>query len=205
MVELLVVIAIVALLAALLSPALRQARESAHRLQCVSNLKQIGVGFVQYLQDNNDALPLAEENDGGPPKEGTSWFDVVGKEIYPNMNPNGVYYTSPPPQIFKCPNNVKAGYGRQNLSYGYNYVYLGSFVDHVSRRLGDINNPSETIMVADSSGSYNDGDLITPEVWLSVVGNLHSGGANVLWVDGHVSGHTRAEVNGRWPDWWDRN
>ena len=58
LIELLVVIAIIAILAAILFPAFARARENARRASCQSNLKQIGLGVVQYIQDYDNAFPL---------------------------------------------------------------------------------------------------------------------------------------------------
>ena len=57
LVELLVVIAVIAILAALLLPALSRAKERAYRAQCTSNLKQLGVAIELYADDHNDQLP----------------------------------------------------------------------------------------------------------------------------------------------------
>src|SRR6266850_1477163 len=65
LIELLVVIAIISILAALLLPVLTRARERAKLAQCVSNLKQIGVGFQLYCDENKDRFP--------PPGHETDW------------------------------------------------------------------------------------------------------------------------------------
>lgn len=80
LIELLVVIAIIAILAAILFPVFAQAREKARGISCISNLKQIGLGFLMYTQDYDEAFPVAIndlKNDGGcAPQLG--WFNAGG-------------------------------------------------------------------------------------------------------------------------------
>src|SRR5690349_1235069 len=65
LIELLIVIAIIAILAAILFPVFARARENARRSSCQSNLKQIGLAFAQYTQDNDERLPMAYNYYGG--------------------------------------------------------------------------------------------------------------------------------------------
>ena len=59
LIELLVVIAIIAILAAILFPVFAKAREKARQISCLSNLKQLGLGFIQYIQDNDSTFPAS--------------------------------------------------------------------------------------------------------------------------------------------------
>jgi prepilin-type N-terminal cleavage/methylation domain-containing protein len=59
LIELLVVIAIIAILASILFPVFARARENARRTSCLSNLKQIGMGFMQYTQDYDEKYPMS--------------------------------------------------------------------------------------------------------------------------------------------------
>jgi prepilin-type N-terminal cleavage/methylation domain-containing protein len=81
LVELLVVISIISLLMAILVPSLGKARASAKRAVCQSNLKQIGIGFKTYLDDNRDIMPPASD---------FPW-DITN----PFNDPNNPYYTPP--------------------------------------------------------------------------------------------------------------
>src|SRR5579862_1008968 len=62
LIELLVVIAIIAILAAILFPVFAQARESARKISCLSNTKQLGLGIMQYVQDYDETYPMDEWN-----------------------------------------------------------------------------------------------------------------------------------------------
>ena len=73
LIELLVVIAIIAILAALLMPALEKARQSASRVSCMSNLRQQGLAHQMYAGDNDLNLPLAQQHEPGKWSPGSQW------------------------------------------------------------------------------------------------------------------------------------
>ncbi len=104
MIELLVVIAIIAILAAILFPAFARARENARRASCQSNLKQIGLGILQYTQDYDEKYPMRYYGrpGGGAQQEVFSWR----RTTFP--------YTKSS-QLYACPSNTQnAGFSQDS-------------------------------------------------------------------------------------------
>ena len=112
LIELLVVIAIIAILAALLLPALARAKDKAKGIQCVSQVRQMVLGTIMYAEDNESSYPLTFYNTAAGYGEGAAWWDYINSYV-PNTNaflcpstkvvPNYPYSFST--------NGVKAGYG----------------------------------------------------------------------------------------------
>ena len=94
LIELLVVIAIIAILAAILFPVFARARENARRTSCLSNMKQIGLAFVQYTQDYDERFPIDQV--GAYPPGPYGWADA----LQPYLKST---------QTFQCPSESLAG------------------------------------------------------------------------------------------------
>ncbi len=181
LIELLVVIAIIAILAAILFPVFAKAREKARQASCASNLKQIGLGFAQYVQDFDERFPYT--NNGG-----SQYWPT---EVYP--------YTKSY-QIFRCPDDSTTN----GCSYLGNNQYSAIAIAQVPK-------VAEFIMVTDGNANGNPGGNTGDGHHMANTGNFnginadytmwdatarmtdpnngmprHSGGMNVLYCDSHV-------------------
>jgi prepilin-type N-terminal cleavage/methylation domain-containing protein/prepilin-type processing-associated H-X9-DG protein len=119
LIELLVVIAIIAILAAILFPVFARARENARRASCQSNLKQIGLGLLQYVQDYDETMPLIHYTTAAGTEK---WVDIVQPYLKSE-------------QIFTCPSATTdpGSGGRTSHNYktpairGSNWRFEGGF------------------------------------------------------------------------------
>ena len=145
LIELLVVIAIIAILAAILFPVFAKAREKARQITCTSNMKQLGLGFIQYTQDNDEKYP-------GCNNAATFPWGWAG-EIYPYVKSTGVY---------RCPDDSTTG----TTSYAVNqalYYNINGYPGHAS--IAALNSPAVTVLLLEISNSsvFDVTNAATPE------------------------------------------
>src|SRR5437763_11380256 len=118
LIELLVVIAIIAILAAILFPVFAQAREKARQTSCLSNLKQLGTGYMLYVQDYDEQFPLPCQSPTrinnvywSPPNLVTTQRTPDYQSWYATQGANVIYPYSKSYAIWACPSGaVKEGF-----------------------------------------------------------------------------------------------
>jgi len=189
LIELLVVIAIIAILAAILFPVFARAREKARQTSCLSNVKEIVLGVLMYVQDNDERFPRERYS-----ADAIAWYNTGAyvETKYGNYQPL-VYPYVKNKQVFMCPSSVRSDPAEQ---FAYNYAMNSSLsASTTPLKLPSVKEPTSILMVGDST--YE---------WIDRAARIyarHNHGANLGFCDGHAKWMSGSDIAGhpelRWP------
>jgi len=191
LIELLVVISIIALLVAILLPALSAARQAALAMTCASQLRQMGIGVMSYVEDNQGGLHSRYFHMGTAGSEATT----PGIAGYVGAGAVGVRNT-----IFTCP-TMQGFWPTQN--WNRNPTYTSNRLTNYTfglTRLAEIRNPTDTAYIFDGSGVFvPTASWFYTDVTYSGSSSIydlfypHSDTNNTLFFDGHVTPQIEAD------------
>ncbi|HZT41294.1 MAG TPA: prepilin-type N-terminal cleavage/methylation domain-containing protein [Chthonomonadaceae bacterium] len=199
LIELLVVIAIIAILAAILFPVFAQARERARAISCMSNLKQIGLATMMYVQDYDETFMWQPYPGWSPtqPKDPVTGITMPTLGFWDTLQP---YVKNQ--GIFSCPSNTDYYYnGNYPMNYKVNYGDNELIFTYKPVAEAVLQEPASLAMYADadilwgtfigyevkdSDGQYRRYWLYSdPKIWLYGV-KRHFNGLNAVFCDGHA-------------------
>lgn len=199
LIELLVVIAIIAILAAILFPVFARARENARRTSCLSNLKQMGLGLMQYTQDYDETYPCTGdtgyggENGGNGNAQTASWR----QKLQPYVKST---------QVFVCPSNPNntvtsdqgsptvagAAFPEIKLSYYINKNLYDPNGFQLGLKIAQIQETSTRIAIMDGGKNGFNGTYVNPEWDPSLADRFFAGHLSTMVIT-YCDGHAKAK------------
>ena len=198
LIELLVVIEIIAILAAILLPALNSAREIGRTASCVSTVKQLGTATLMYSSDFEDYPPNSLLYCYDKAKE--RWHHLIAPYLGEDKN-----RTTTPPEILHCPSvagdQVPKDYWDTN--YGMNWLFGSTYMKSAGEKpmkLIQVKTPSGVVLMGD--WAKKNSHLITAYDFTMSADRRklvlrHNDRANMIFVDGHCGDLTEETWNGR--------
>lgn len=163
LIELLVVIAIIAILAAMLLPALSKAKQKAQQANCLNNLKQMGLGMMLYVGDNDDVMPgFASGTHGWHAEDWVYWRDTNDPGGYHPVAESPVVRLlgmNDPGQLFRCGmDQDRPGRTGYPFSYTLNTHVASTFNGNVfvPFKLTRVNRPSSIVMLDEEATGGGD-------------------------------------------------
>ena len=199
LIELLVVIAIIGILASMLLPALSMARKAARKSSCVGNLKQCGLSLNAYSNDYNDYYPINRYGSGDTKSR---WSRILIEGSYapePKAGAKTMFCCTE--QASQGSLNISAGIWRTDDKVGPLYAY-----NTYGMRMNTVGGGKISSVIRNNKG-YADNYLIA-DSWSSgdcqmyyigyndkKINIVHSGVANILFIDGHVKGYGKSYMD----------